>query len=133
MDPLHYLPLLAQRPGAFQHAKPLRRWRETWPPIYEQVLARLQSEKPDGQGVREFIQILNLHRTHPAEQIEEALRLALTYGCVQLDGVSLCLHQLQQPARPLPVLDLSDRPQFSAIGTQPLDLRCYDQLLGEGR
>ena len=29
LDPLHYLPLLEQRPGAFEHAKPLRRWRET--------------------------------------------------------------------------------------------------------
>ena len=27
MDPLHYLPLLEQRPGAFEHAKPIRRWR----------------------------------------------------------------------------------------------------------
>ena len=26
-DPLHYLPLLEQRPGALQHAKPVRRWR----------------------------------------------------------------------------------------------------------
>ena len=26
-DPLHYLPLLEQRPGAFEHAKPIRRWR----------------------------------------------------------------------------------------------------------
>jgi hypothetical protein len=27
LDPLHYLPLLEQRPGAFDHAKPIRRWR----------------------------------------------------------------------------------------------------------
>ncbi|MCP4044915.1 MAG: IS21 family transposase, partial [Gammaproteobacteria bacterium] len=27
LEPLHYLPLLQQRPGAFQHAKPIRRWR----------------------------------------------------------------------------------------------------------
>ena len=44
-DPLHYLPLLEQRPGAFQHAKPLRRWRETWPPAYERLLAKLQAEQ----------------------------------------------------------------------------------------
>jgi hypothetical protein len=140
-NPLHYLPLLEQRPGAFQHAKPLRRWRETWPPVYEQLLAHLQAEKPEGSGVREFIRIpwpaalrrkrqggLNLHRTHAAEQIEQAIRLALEYGCAHLDGVILCLHQLQQPALPLPVLDMSDQPYLSGIGTQPLDLGCYDRL-----
>lgn len=80
-DPLHYLPLLEQRPGAFKHAKPLRRWRETWSPMYEQLLARLQADKPEGQGVREFIRILNLHCAHTAEQMEQAIRLALEYGC----------------------------------------------------
>jgi len=32
-DPLHYLPLLEQRPGAFEYAKPIRRWRQQWPPV----------------------------------------------------------------------------------------------------
>ena len=72
-DPLHYLSLLEQRPGAFEHAKPIRRWREGWPPIYEQLLARLRAEGPDGHGVREFVRILRLHREHPAEQIEQAI------------------------------------------------------------
>ena len=36
-DPLHYLPLLQQRPGAFEHAKPIRRWRKEWPPVYERL------------------------------------------------------------------------------------------------
>ncbi len=79
--------------------------------------------------MREFIQVLNLHRTYSAEQMEQALRLALEYGCAHLDGVILCLHQLQQPALPLPVLDLSDQPHLSGIGLQPLNLGCYDQLL----
>jgi len=29
-DPLYYLPLLEQRPGAFDYAAPMRRWRERW-------------------------------------------------------------------------------------------------------
>ena len=66
LDPLHYLPLLEERPGAFDHAKPIRRWRETWPPVYETLLSRLREQWPDGRGVREFVRILNLHREHPA-------------------------------------------------------------------
>ena len=67
-DPLHYLPLLMQRPGAFEHAKPLRQWRTQWPPVYEELLARLQAEDVDGQAIRQFVRILNLHSCYPAPQ-----------------------------------------------------------------
>jgi len=130
-DPLHYLPLLEQRPGAFEHAKPLRQWRTHWPPVYEELLAHLQAQQPDGLGLREFIRILRLHQDHPADQIAQAITLALGYGCPHLDGVTLCLRQVQDgpsgpPTRPV---DLSHQPQLAHIGTQPLDLHCYDQLL----
>lgn len=131
-DPRHYLPLLEQRPGAFNHAKPLRRWRAEWPPVYEALLAHLRAKSLTGQGLREFIQILSLHRAHPAEQIEQAIRLALACGCAHLDGVTLCLHQLQHPATPLPTLDLTQQPQLVGLGMQPLDLGRYDQLLSGG-
>jgi hypothetical protein len=129
LDPLHYLPLLEQRPGAFQHAKPIRRWRAEWPPVYEELLTHLTAKSQAGQGFREFVRILSLHREHPAEQVEQAIRLALQCGCAHLDGVTLCLHHLQHPAQALPVLDLSHQPQLVGIGTQPLDLGRYDQLL----
>jgi hypothetical protein len=132
LDPLHYLPLLEQRPGAFNHAKPLRRWRAEWPPVYEELLAHLHAKSLAGQGFREFIRILSLHRAHPAEQIEQAIRLALECGCAHLDGVTLCLHQLQHPVTPLPMLDLTHQPQLVGLGTQPLDLGRYNQLLSGG-
>lgn len=128
-DPLHYLPLLEQRPGAFDHAKPIRRWREGWPPIYEQLLARLRADGRDGRGVREFVRILRLHREHPAEQVEQAIELALEYGCLQADGVALCLHQLQHPTPPVCSLDLTAQPRLAPVGTQPVEVGRYDQLL----
>jgi transposase len=131
-DPLHYLPLLEQRPGAVDHAKPMRRWRAGWPPIYEPLLADLRAHGRDGQGVREFVRILRLHREHPAEPIEQAIRLALEYGCVHADGVALCLHQLQHPTPSLPSLDLTAHPRLAPVGTQPVEVRRYDQLLTEG-
>jgi hypothetical protein len=131
-DPLHYLPLLQQRPGAFQHAKPIRRWREQWPPVYEQLLARLQKQWPDGQGLRQFIQILKLHQAHPPDLIEQAVEQALAYNCAHLDGVELCLRQLQQPELVFASLDLSDHPKLGQISEQGLDLERYDQLLGQG-
>jgi transposase len=128
-DPLHYLSLLEQRPGAFHHAKPLRRWREGWPPIYEQLLQHLQAEWPDGRGIREFIRVLSLHRDYPAHLIEQAVSQSLTYHCAHADGVKLCLDQLLHPEPTFSSLDLSDRPRLVAIGSQAIDLTRYDQLL----
>jgi transposase len=133
LDPLHYLPLLAQRPGALKHAKPVRQWRASWPAVYEQLLAQLQRRQPEGDGVRQFIQVLQLHQHHPAELIEQAVSQALALHCPHPDGVRLCLQHLLQPD-PSPVvrLDLSDQPQLAAIAQQPLRLEQYDQLLAGG-
>lgn len=130
-DPLHYLALLEQRPGAFYHAKPVRRWREHWPPLYEQLLAQLQASQPDGAGLRQFIRILKLHQAYPAKLVEAAIEQAMRYGCPQADGVLLCLRQLSQPT-PQTSLDLSTRPHLNGLGQQAIDLARYDQLLEVG-
>jgi len=129
LDPLHYLPLLEQRPGAFEHAKPIRRWRENWPPVYERLLARLREQWPAGKGVQEFVRILRLHEEYPADLIVQAVEQALAYGCAHLDGVKLCLRQLAEPHSLLPAIDLSAWPELVAVGSQALDLQRYDALL----
>jgi hypothetical protein len=120
-DPLHYLLLLEQRPGALEYAKPLRQWRQDWPESYHRLLGRLREQWPDGRGVKEFLQVLGLHQQDPAQEIEQAVEQALAYGCVHVDGVKHCLHQLGQPADRVPLLDLRDRPHLALVGNQPLD------------
>lgn len=132
LEPLHYLPLLAQRPGAFHHAKPMRQWRATWPPVYERLLAELQQRQPDGAGVRQFIRVLQLHQHYPADLIEQAVTLALQYHCPHADGVELCLRQLLQPELSPPSLDLSQHPTLQGVGQQPLSVSPYNQLLSGG-
>lgn len=133
-DPLHYLSLLEQRPGAFDYAKPLKQWRAGWPPVYHHMLANLKEKWPEGRGVQEFIRILQLHQHYADPLMARAIEQALSYGCVHLDGVLYCLHQLSNPTDqesshdPRP-LDLSDRPDLDAIGNQPIDLSRYEQLL----
>jgi transposase len=129
IDPLHYLQPLAQRPGAFEHAVPLRRWRREWPPVYETLLAELQRRLPDGQGVREFLAILKLHADHSPEALTQAMQLALELGAVHRDGVQLCLRQLSGAPAPHATLDLSARAHLAGIGEQPVNLRQYDALL----
>lgn len=130
-EPLHYLPLLVQRPGAFEHAKPLRQWRTQWPPVYEELLTRLQAEDVDGQAIREFVRILNLHSRYPAHVVAMAVEQALVYGSIHADGVELCLRQQLHPETPLPRLELSGHPRLTNLAAQHTDpdLHCYDQLL----
>jgi transposase len=132
IDPLHYLPLLAQRPGAFEHAKPIRAWRAHWPLAYTRLLNRLRDQEREGRGVREFVRILQLHQIHPAALLSQAIELALQYGCIDQEGVLLCLHQIQHPSPPRAALDLTDQPHLAHVGAQPLDLHRYDRLLPGG-
>jgi transposase len=133
LEPLHYLPLLAQRPGALNHAKPIRQWRAQWPAVYEQLLAELQRRQPEGAGVRQFIQVLRLHQHHPAELVQQAVTQALEHQCPHLDGVQLCLRQLLQPEQIPVTLDLSNHPKLVAVGQQPLRLESYNHLLTGGQ
>jgi transposase len=128
-NPLHYLPLLEQRPGAFQHAKPLRRWRETWPAAYERLLAKLQAE---GQGVREFVRVLRLHEKYAADLVEQAVGQALAYGSIHADGVELCLRQIMRSEPAALALNLAEHPRLAGDG-EPPDLKRYEQLLVAGR
>ncbi|NJM41270.1 MAG: IS21 family transposase [Anaerolineae bacterium] len=129
-DPLHYLLLLEQRPGAFDYATPLRQWRTTWPAVYETLLTQLRRQWPEGRGIREFVTILQLHQHHSAELIAAAITQALAHHCAHADGVQLCLHQLLTPALPTVVLDLQNRPQLLGIGEQAVNLAQYDALVG---
>ncbi len=133
-DPLHYLPLLEQRPGAFDYAKPLKQWRKGWPACYHQVLAQLRDKWPEGRGVQEFVRILMLHQTYTHQQMEQAIVQALHLGCVHFDGVIYCLCQItgspsSSSQKPQHDLDLSHRPDLDAVGKQPIDLSVYDRLL----
>jgi hypothetical protein len=82
----------------------------------------------------DIVRILMLHEHHPAAHMEQAIERALAYGCVHLDGVLYCLHELAkesaptEPAATAP-LDLTSRPDLDAVGNQPVDLARYEKLL----
>lgn len=111
LDPLHYLPLLLERPGAFEHAANPTLARPGRSPMRGCSAACA----PSGPMVRACASrgILQFHQEHPAPLIEQAIEQALQIGCVHADGVRLCLHQLCDPMPQLPPLDLRERPRFS--------------------
>lgn len=137
LDPLHYLPLLAQRPGAFEHAKPMRQWRAEWPAVYEELLAHLHSkaqgesaQQKESRAIRTLIEILMMHREQPAELMEAAVTQALADGIAHPEGVTFCLNRLLDPTPSVPPLSLDNRPELQAVGTQPVAVERYNQLLG---
>lgn len=129
LDPLHYLSLLAQRPGAFDHAAPLQQWRSEWPPLYETLLQQLRTQQPASQAVGEFIAVLQLHQTHPAEQVAAAIEAAVASNIAHLTGVTFCLNKLCDTTPQVPVIDVSAQPRLATVGTPPLPATQYNQLL----
>jgi hypothetical protein len=114
LDPLHYLPLLAQRPGAFDHAQPLHAWRQAWPEAYEQLLEKLKAQHGAARGVKAFIQVLQLHQHHAA-----------LLG--RLPGY--CLNRLLEP--PSPPQQMAHPPEGAVDIPIPAPTR-YDALLPGG-
>jgi transposase len=131
LDPLHYLDLLENRPRAFEHAKPIRHWREQWPPVYELYLAKLRQRLEENQAVRRFVQVLRLHGELPAADIERAVGRALDAECFGPDGVRhLLLVQDDPPPTPV-TLDLAEQPELYQLPVLAPDLARYNQLMAQ--
>ena len=137
LDPLHYLPLLAQRPGAFEHATPMRQWRAVWPAVYEELLNHLRrhatgetATQRESRAIRSLVQILMLNQQHPTELVEQAIAQALAEGIAHPQGVTFCLNRLLDPMPEVTILDLTERPDLMRVGTQPPAPMRYNQLLG---
>jgi hypothetical protein len=126
LDPYHYVPVLQVKPGAFHHAKAVRRY--PWPPVFRRALAFLEERHPDGKGVREFLRILALKEEAGEERLGQALELALRHRCLAADAVRHLLHQLEAPRQEPPRLDLRAL-RVVAPAVPVRDVTLYNQLL----
>lgn len=133
LNPLHYLPLLAERPGAFDHARPMQQWRESWPPLYDDLLQQLKQQQSEHKAIREFIQILQLHLDYDAALVQQAIVEALAEAIPHLSGVLFCLNRLRDPAPATKPLTTLPQARLAEVGQSPLTLPHYDQLLQQVR
>lgn len=131
LDPHHYLSLLARRPRAFERAKALKAWRQTWPPVFERYLAALKAHYPAPRGVKIFIQVLQLCQTYPEAALAEALEQALHGHCYQVAGVQELVRRQVEPSRPAPA-NLTAYPELAALTVPPPDLTHFNHLLPAG-
>jgi transposase len=114
LNPLHYLSLLEQRPGAWEQARPIQAWQQRWPKVFDDYLAALRQRASMSQATREFVRILRLHEAYAEELIAQALEEALAAHCYSADGVQQIVWRLSEPIHApaplaeeqLPVLDV---------------------------
>ena len=128
LNPLHYLPLLEQRPNAWEQAKPLREWRQRWPEVYDRYLAALRERLPVPQATREFVRILRLHEDYAEALIAQALEQALAGHCYTADGVKQLILRLAEPTPP-PPLDLARLPHLETGPVTWPEVGQFDRLL----
>ena len=76
-DPLHYLALIEQKPGALDQAAPLQGWE--LPPQFAD-LRRLLEARMGNRGKREFIQVLRLLEAFPTATVASAVTDAIRLG-----------------------------------------------------
>jgi hypothetical protein len=124
LTPDHYLELIQQRPGAFQEARPIRQWRQTWPPVLERLLVRFQDSQGETAGIKDFVSVLLLYREHAAAEIQAAVALAVEHQISNSAGVRHILlhtHETPTPA-PLshwPATMLPDLSVYGPLGVVP--------------
>jgi Mu transposase, C-terminal domain len=116
LNPDHYLELIQQRPGAFHSARPLRRWRETWPSSLEKLLGRFQESQGETAGIKDFISVLMLYREHSREEIQTAVELALVHNLSSSPGVKHLLHKSEPGHPPLQQWPATLIPDVSVYG-----------------
>ncbi len=132
LDPLHYLGVLEKKPGAFEHARPIRAWEREWPPVYRRYLEALKIARPE-DATREFVRVLQLHTRHSEAVLAPALERALTLSCWSADGVEQLARQAMEPplaARPIELGDSPALAHLTEIRIPLPDLAGFERLLG---
>ena len=104
-DPLHYLALIEQKPGALDQAAPLQHW--DLPEQFEH-LRRLLEARMGRKGKREYIQVLRLMELFARDVVAAAITDAIKLGAIGFDAVKqLTLAKVERRA---PQLDMAAYP-----------------------
>jgi len=108
---------------AFNSARPIRRWRESWPQSLHLLLERFCRAQGATKGIKDFITVLMLYRDHKAGEIEAAVELATENHISTSEGVRhLLIYTGDTVATVAPLTAWSVLP--------PPDVSAYGQLGG---
>ena len=106
-DPLHYLALIEQKPGALDQAAALQGWDL---PGQFGHLRRLLEARMGRKGKREYIQVLRLMELFARDVVAAAVNDAIKLGAIGFDAVKqLTLARVERRA---PHLDVGAYPHL---------------------
>lgn len=125
----HYLELVHAKPGALPGSEPLHqaRARGEFPASYDELWTHLRTHLGDKAGTRAMIEVLLLHRKHPAEVVHGAVACALEIGTIDPGTVAfIARSSIATPPAERVVIDVGDLARYD----RPLpDVSGYDSLL----
>ena len=124
-EPIHYLALLERRPGALDHARPLKDW--DLPPCYDLLRRRLEM-KHGAKGTCQYIKVLRLLENSSINGLAKAITRALELGMLEVDAIQVILQGCNE--KPLGVFSLDGRPHLQGVQVQSPDLSVYG-ILGQ--
>jgi len=128
-DPVHYLPLLAKKPGALEGARPFYNWE--LPKSFERLRRYLTARNGQG-GKREYIQVLQLLRDFPEREISRAIGSAFEHGCVTFEAIRLFSRSGNEPDLTILRLPQERLQALPRVQVAVTESACYSALLAGG-
>lgn len=120
-NPLHYLPLLEQKPGAIRNGAPFHEW--ALPDGLKKVREILMKDKGGDKAV---VSILLAISTHGLEAVDAACKTAISEALIGADYI--LNHLNRQKDRPIP--SEITTPDWLKLAKEPMpDMVRYNQLL----
>jgi transposase len=129
LNPLHYLPTLAHKPGALDHAPVYRDWQ--LPACLAAFRTELEQHFGANAGTRRFVRVLQLMIDHPLDRVCQAVKDCRREQLISAEAViqrtrTLAACDSQTRRSSSWTTELTTAPQV----TVPLpDLSCFDHLL----
>ena len=128
-DYRHYLPLLEQKPGSLDYARPME--DITLPDCFVMLRRILVSEQSkEGEGLREFIRILRLLEEYPMNMLKHAIEQSLCIGAHSRDAIMQFLSPHLSWRHTTFLLDR--REHLRLVQVKDPDISVYRDLLSGG-
>jgi transposase len=126
---LHYLPLLEQKPGSFDHARPLAELK--LPECFDTLRRRLiAEEEKEGDGIKEYIRVLRLLADYPMAKLKQAVEKGICIRAHSRDAIAQFL--IPRPSIGLPMFYLNGCKHLRQIHVNKPNISAYTVLLSPG-
>lgn len=124
----HYLDVLVTKPRAIENSRVFRNM--TLSPVYEELRRKMQEK--EYIGTRQFIKVLQLHKSYPSSIVDEAVQKAISYNVFHFDGVRNMVLQLMTKEPITKPLTLDDSSELLQVKVQYPQIEQFNQLLERG-